>query len=262
MKLRLLGQMSLTTMDGRDIDLILARPKAMAVLLYLCVAAPRGYVRRDRLLTLFWPEFDGVRARHALRQTCYVLRHSLPGAISKRGTEEIRLNRAGLWCDATEMELAFHDGRFEEVCELYRGEFADGLHVTGSAPEFDYWLSAERERLQRIAVEAAWRLTDEAKRTGDAEVAAGCAARALDIAPFDEISLRRQVEVLDHFGDRSRALQAYDRFARRLRAEFDVDPSPETQTLIEDVRRRMKVVVQTSVDELPARWRQKTRSAE
>jgi len=238
MWLRLLGQLNLTDEDGRAVDVILSRPKALALLIYLSVTLPKGFQRRDKLVSLFWPDYDSERARHALRQTCYVLRRSLPGVLGRRGSEELRVVASRLWCDVCAMEEAFLNGHFETICDLYNGDFADGLHAPGAAPEFDHWLSAERKRLRWMALEAAWSLTDDAKRDGDAEAAARWADWALQVSPFDELSLRRQVEVLDHFGDRSGAILAYDRFAKRIRTELDVEPSPETQSLIEDVKHR------------------------
>ena len=47
-------------------------------------------------------------------------------------------------------------------------------------------------------------------------------------APDDERVLRRALTMLDRLGDRAGALRTYDDFARRLRREFDADPSAET----------------------------------
>src|SRR5206468_1130633 len=44
--------------------------------------------------------------------------------------------------------------------------------------------------------------------------------------------------VLDHHGDRASALQAYQAFAQRLAAEYEVEPAAETQALVAAVRAR------------------------
>jgi DNA-binding SARP family transcriptional activator len=238
MLLRVLGQLSLQTMGGFAVDSILKRPKVLALLVYLTIAGPRAYRRRDELLALFWPEYGSARARHALRQTCYVLRKALPDVVVGRGAEELGIVRETLWCDAVALEHAFRNRQFREVCELHGGDFANGLHITDVAPEFDYWMSTERDRLRHMAVESAWHLANEALTSEDEEAASRWASHAIDVSPFDEVSLQRQIRILDHIGDRSGALRAYQRFAVRIRAELDTEPSPETQSLLAAVKGR------------------------
>src|SRR3989442_11553219 len=79
----LLGTVNLTSEDGREARSLIGQPRRLALLAYLAAATPRGIQRRDRLLTLFWPELDQGRARAALRQALHVLREEL-------GPEECR----------------------------------------------------------------------------------------------------------------------------------------------------------------------------
>src|SRR4029078_2343478 len=46
------------------------------------------------------------------------------------------------------------------------------------------------------------------------------------------------ISFLDELGDRGGALEVYNELATRLRADYDADPSPETQRLINRVRMR------------------------
>jgi len=242
MRLSLLGTLSLEAKRGREVHTVMKRPKCLAMLSYLAAATPRGFQRRDKLVALFWPEIDTDRARHALRQVLYVLRRALPeGVLVARGDNELGLSAGRCWCDVREFERAFGDGRYEDACELYRGDFADGLHVRDTSPEFEYWISAERERYRRIALQAALNLADEAVDGGDGQRAAWWAGQALRIAPFDESALQRQIRILDGMGDRSGALDAYRRFADRIRLELDTEPSPETQALADAIRKRTAV---------------------
>jgi DNA-binding SARP family transcriptional activator len=238
MLLRVLGQLSLQTMGGDAVDSVLNRPKVLALLVYLTIAEPRAYRRRDELLALFWPDYGSSSARHALRQTCYLLRKALPNVVVGRGAEELGIIRENVWCDAVALGHAFRNRQFGEVCDLHGGDFANGLHIPDAAPEFEYWVSNERERLRHMAVESAWQLAGEALRSKDAEAASRWASHALEVSPFDEVSLQRQIRILDQIGDRSGALRAYQRFAVRMRADLDIEPSPETQSLLAAVRGR------------------------
>ena len=62
-ELRLLGRLSLTGADGRDVRALLGQPRRLALLAYLAAASPPGFHRRDNLLALFWPELDQEHAR-------------------------------------------------------------------------------------------------------------------------------------------------------------------------------------------------------
>ena len=62
-RLSTLGRTELEGTDGRSILSVLSQPKRFALLVNLAVATPGGFVRRDRLIALFWPEYDQDRAR-------------------------------------------------------------------------------------------------------------------------------------------------------------------------------------------------------
>ena len=135
---------------------MLSQPKRFGLLVYLAVAAPRAFVRRDTLLALFWPETDQGRGRNVLRQTVYLLRQSLgPGVITGRGDEELGVDPNLLQCDVGLFEAALTAGRTAEALEYYRGDFLAGFHVPDAAPELDEWIQAEARRLRSLATEAA-----------------------------------------------------------------------------------------------------------
>src|SRR5438034_7148659 len=85
-ELRMLGRLSLTAADGREVHTLLGQPRRFALLAYLAAATPPGFHRRDSLLALFWPELDQEHARTALRQALRVLRAALGAeAVASRG---------------------------------------------------------------------------------------------------------------------------------------------------------------------------------
>lgn len=73
-ELRTLGTLDLRDSDGHNLTTALTQSKRLALLVYLALASPRGFQRRDTLLGLFWPESDDRRARAALRQAVRYLR--------------------------------------------------------------------------------------------------------------------------------------------------------------------------------------------
>jgi TolB-like protein/DNA-binding SARP family transcriptional activator/Flp pilus assembly protein TadD len=236
-RLLTLGAVDLRS-DGREMSTVIAQPKRLALLAYLASARPRGFHSRDTLLALFWPESDGERARNSLRQALHHLRRSLgEAAIPGRGDREVSVDPALLECDAATFDQAIEAGRWEEALELYRGDFLPGLFVQ-DAPEAERWLEDERDRRRRDAVSAAWRLADEREGAGDIAAAERWARLAAGLEPADDSSLRRLIALLDRAGDPAGALAAHDAFARRLREDFGIAPSAETERLVAELRAR------------------------
>ena len=136
-ELRTLGHLDLSDADGRSLKPVLLASKRVALLTYLAVATPRGSHRRDTLLALFWPELDQEHARRALRQELFRIRRSVTdGLLVSHGGEEVGLDAAGFWCDASAFELALALGITEEALELYRGALLECFHLSG-CPAFD-----------------------------------------------------------------------------------------------------------------------------
>ena len=235
-ELHTFGRVELTSSSGQEIRAVLAQPKRAALLVYLAVAQPRGFQRRDALLALFWPELDQERARAALRKAVHHLRRALgDAAIEGRGDEEVRLAEEVVWCDAAAFETALDGGDPEAAVGLYRGPFLDAFFAP-DAPEFEQWMESERARLHRRAFDAAWQVTEAEERKGNTFGAAYWARRAAALAPADEGAIRRLMTLLDRLGDRAGAIEAYEEFARRIEADLDVQPSAETQALARAIR--------------------------
>ena len=236
-ELHTLGVVDLRASDGRELQAVLRQPKRLALLAYLAVSTPRRFHRRDSLLALFWPELDQEHARAALRRSLYFLRNELGSeAVSGRGDDEVGTPEDQLWCDVGAMERAQTAGDPERALTLYRGDLLDGLHVAGTAPEFQEWLDRERSRLRERAAEAARTLADQAEHDGRLEQASAWARRALELVPDDEAVLRRLLILLERSGDRSGAIRAFDEFARHTFQDLELEPSVETRELIEAIR--------------------------
>jgi DNA-binding SARP family transcriptional activator/TolB-like protein len=236
-RLRTLGSVDLRAADGAQIQSVLRQPKRLAVLIYLAANGP-VFHRRDRLLALFWPESDEERARGALAQQIFQLRHALGrDVIRNRGDDEIGLAEGEVWCDASAFCEAIKAGRYAEALDLYSGELLPGFLID-DAPDFDRWIEDERDRLRNQAVSACLRLSEEAERDGDLQAALGLARRAVTIQPFSEPSHQQVIQLLDRTGDRAAALRAFEDLRALLREELDTEPSAETMELHRTVRER------------------------
>jgi DNA-binding SARP family transcriptional activator len=217
---------------------LLAQPKLVALVAHLAVAAPGGrFVRRDALIGLLWPELDQTHARTALRKAIHAVRAALGAeALASRGDEEIALSAGTLVCDVVRFREDVDAGLLARALERYRGDLMPGFHLSGCV-EFGRWLDGERTELRERAGGAALALAQRLEGDAQHTVATRWARRAVRFAWDDERILRRALALLERAGDRAGALALYDDFARRLASELETEPSAETKTLVERMRR-------------------------
>lgn len=236
-RLELFGSPSIRTAEGRDAAAVLAQPKRVALLAYLAAASPHGFHRRDTILALFWPEADRHHARTALRKAIHFLRRELgPEVVANRGDEELGIADEIVWCDAREFERRIATGREADGLALYRGDLLPGFYIS-DAPEFETWLDEERHRLRAMAAAAAWALAERREGEHNAHDAEHWARWAAALTPDDERAVRRLIALLGRLGDRAGAIRAHEELAARLRREYDVTLSAETEQLVAEVRR-------------------------
>jgi serine/threonine-protein kinase len=210
------------------------------VLVYSLVEPDGGFIARDTLLSVFWPESDTERARNALRQSLGFIRATLGADVLEgRGRQSIGVRSSRLTCDALRFEELLDAGAPADALSLYRGDFLAGFHVAGSR-EFTDWVDRRRGILREGAAHAAWSLAYSCEDEGHAADAAFWGKRALSLSPFAEPEVQRLMELLDRVGDRAGALRAYRGLEAHLWSEYESEPSPETRELLERVRRRTR----------------------
>ena len=232
LRLRLLGRIELTRPDGTSLGSILTQPKRLALLAYLALAGDKGFLRRNVLLNVFWPEFDQERARSALRKALYFLRQSLgDDVIVARGDEEVGLAPDRFWCDAVAFEAAAEADGLDDAMDLYQGDLLTGFFVSGQ-PDFERWVDGERARLRLLAARTADELSDRAETNGDLEAAVRYAQTALELDTTSEPAFRRLAGHLYRRGDRAGLAHAYEQWRRRLDEVYGIQPAPETQEMV------------------------------
>ena len=236
-ELRTLGGLEVRRSDGQDARPVV-QPKRLALLTYLALTENGGYRRRDVVVAHLWPELDTAHARGALRQAAHFLRRFLGDVVLSRGEEEIGVNRDALWCDAVAFRERSAAGDHAAAMALYSGDFLNGFFVSDVAPEFEEWIETTRTDLRRRAAASAWACADVYRDAGNIAAGRDFARRAAALAPDDEAGVARLIAFLDAVGDRAGALETYDALAARLRTEYDAEPSPETQGIVQRVRAR------------------------
>ncbi|WP_163150833.1 BTAD domain-containing putative transcriptional regulator [Bradyrhizobium uaiense] len=214
--------------------------KAGALLTYLA-PHPGQAQPRAKLASLLWGDHSEVQARDSLRQALSLVRKALsrldPGALIAH-EDTISFAPTALTVDAIVFgTLAVREEieSLEQAIALYGGELLDGFEV--AAPEFEGWLTAERERFREIALEAMTRLLDHHLSNGAIEGGIHIAARLLAADPLQERVHRSLMELYCRQGRHGAALRQYRSCADVLARELGIDPDATTKALRREILR-------------------------
>jgi DNA-binding SARP family transcriptional activator len=217
----------------------LAPGKSSAVLYFL--AHEGGWVSRDRLLGLFWPDKPEVMAQSSLRKLLSTLRRTPHAVGLEIGATRVR------WPVATDLRhfrQTIADRDYPRAVGLYEGELLHGFSPRDT-PEFDAWLELERKELQDV-----WR-TAALELAGELEMAQNCAewvkllTRLHKADPLDEEVLRRYLRALHGCGQHSRALRTFESFCQMLRHEVGSEPEATTVRQVQQLRQEAGTPVAT-----------------
>jgi DNA-binding SARP family transcriptional activator len=221
--------------DGHPVELTVA--KAIALLGYLAVSATPPL--RDRLLALLWPDSAPEAARKNLRNALWTIRKALGEDAVVSDDQQLALD-AAVWTDVREISDFIPRGlslvgseisdRDESAIELYRGPFLDGLQLD-DAPDFEIWLTGERERFAQLYLRALTALVAAYQAQGDWQNVIAAATRALNQDNLQEPMYRALMEAHARLGERAQALREYDTLRATLSRELGVEPLAETDAL-------------------------------
>jgi DNA-binding SARP family transcriptional activator len=216
--------------DGQPVAL--TANKAIALL--ACLAVADQPQPRERLLGLLWPESTEDAARKNLRNTLWTIRRTVGDDVFGVESERIALSDA-VWVDVRELQRQVTapapnaDQPFDDILSIRR-PFMEGFTLH-EAPEFEVWLTTERERLGQLYLRALSARAVALSRAGDWANAIVVARNAVDFDPLQEPMQRLLMEGYARAGQRAEALRQYDMLQKALRDELGVEPLPETEAL-------------------------------
>jgi DNA-binding SARP family transcriptional activator len=203
------------------------------------LACDGGWVDRDRLALLFWPDADERAAKRNLRQLLLRARR-LDLAEDLEATPSAV--RWSVDCDVVDFRRALAAGERERAVRLYTGALLEGF-VVHDVGGFDAWLELERQRLQEGYHEAVTRASDAAASEGRVGDAIDMLRRLLATEPLAEDVLQAYLRALMLDGRRDQAVAAFGRFARLLDDELGLEPLAATRALAEAARRGEAIAV-------------------
>lgn len=210
-----------------------APPKTLPLLAYLLLHR-RQVLERQHVAMVLWPDDLESDARANLRRHLHQLQRCLPPASPglpwlAGDARTVGWNpSAPLWLDVAEFErLSEQPAGLEEAAACYTGDLLETI--------YDDWVFFERERLRSLYFDVLTRLVFQRRLAGDYPKAMLFARQLLARDPFREDAVRQLMALRYASGDRAGAIQEYEAFDDRLRAEMGVAPMSETQALYEQV---------------------------
>src|SRR6266581_1507351 len=250
--------------------------KVLALLTYLAVE--QGVHSRDKITVLLWPESDEERGKASLRRALAYLRESLDETAHERSGNVplqpphvliehhmLSFNLASDFeVDTHILQTAFtlarrrssgdlrtHLAHLQMAASCYRGNFLDGLSLP-DAPDFEDWLLLQRESWRRQANSVFDRLSQWQTETGELENALETTTRWVEHDLLNEMAHTRLMQLHSARGDRSAALQAFERCRAILERELSAEPSSEIMMLAERIRSQISPVRESALHEAPS----------
>ena len=234
LEVRLLGRFDVRLDDA---PITIPARTAQSLLAYLMLNAGIAH-RREKLAGLLWPDTTEANARDNLRHALWRLRLALTRGRSDGEhyllTDRISITfdaHADYWLDTSVLECGASDrataADLMGLLALYHGELLPGF--------YDDWVVLERNRLQAQFEQEVGRLLDLLVEDLCWTDVVDWGERWIALGQTPERAYRALMLAHSALGDRSQVVAAYERCARALRHELDVEPSEQTYRLFEQL---------------------------
>lgn len=203
------------------------------LLALLVLRGDRG-VARDWLAGTLWPDSDQSLAAYNLRRALSDLRSALGSSaarIHSPSPRSLRFDLTGAQIDLMEFDAAVRRGDPESLraaVDAYHGPLIEGC--------FETWVLEDREARELACVDALQKLAQHEIAHHAPNTAVLHLRRAVAMSPYGEQTYRALMQALGDCGELAAAEQAYRELRRRLRADLNMDPSPETTALFTTIR--------------------------
>lgn len=221
--LRLLGKPKLFH-EGKWLEPRANKP--LCLLLY--VACHEGWVGREELSFLFWPDTSEKLAQQNLRRLIH-------RAKAFDFSKELEVEKTRLrWTVDTDVKAfgqATAQQNWAEAVSLYEGSFIEGVELADS-PGYRAWLEQTRGRLAEDWRKALSSASDRLEQRGDYKEAAEHLLTLLNTNGFTETFLQRYLKNAYLAGENEAALDSFERFRKKL----DGEPLESTLKLVDTLK--------------------------
>lgn len=225
------------------------REKALHLFQFLITMRQQSRrMHKEQIIDYLWPETDLDSGNQNFKIALHTLNKVLEPdrkprvdpVFIQRHDLTYTLNEEVSWIDAAAFEAAVAAGNqavsedkdaaaahYQQALELYKGDYL---------PERRYedWSSAERERLQVLALGMMTILADLLLEHSPLE-SVRLTQRVLSIDPIWEDAYRIQMQAYITQGNRPMAMRVYQQCTEVLNAELGINPLPETQAFFDEI---------------------------
>jgi WD40 repeat protein/DNA-binding SARP family transcriptional activator len=236
LQIRFLGQFDVRV-DGKTLAVPTRAAQSLFAFLVLNAGTPH---RREKLAGMLWPDTPDENARRSLRQELWRLRK----ALAAHSTDEANalaadeltvsfLPRADFWFDVHQLEQPLApdvplNERINHVA-VFQGELLPGFYQD--------WVLLERERVQVLYETQMRELLEHLILEKHWQSAVGWAEKWISFGQTPEAAYRALILTYAMLGDRAQAAAAYERCKIALEKDLSVEPSPETESLYQEILR-------------------------
>lgn len=220
--------------DGQS-SAVLNSPKGLALLLYVLIA--QKPVKREILADLLWDSISTAQSLRNLRALLFRLRKLVP-QIQSEGDRIAFAAGPEDHIDLFILTRYLHSANPQELdaaLQVYRHDLLQEFYLPDS-PDFNEWLTIEREHLRRRVLDAYERLSKMYEEKGQWRAGVGISRRWLELDPYDDEATYYYIAFLAAIGQVRLAQGQYHRYRQLIAEQFDLEPTPKMKSLFERIR--------------------------
>jgi LuxR family transcriptional regulator, maltose regulon positive regulatory protein len=207
-------------------------------LFFLILSSEKGWTK-EAIGEQLWPDSSPAQLRLRFKNAIYRVRRVLGQDVIVFDGERYAFNRK---LDYTydvdkfivSLERSEHaktstesSEAYREALRLYHGEYLPDV--------YEAWATIEREHLNRLFVETSIQLARTGFERGEFSYAMKVCQALIEKNPFLEEAHRMAMQIYAAQGDRASVIQQYNSLKRSLQSQMGVLPSPQTETLYQEL---------------------------
>jgi DNA-binding SARP family transcriptional activator len=248
--LELLGTLSLRG-DTGPVPLAVQQKRRLGLLAILGLGGRQG-LSRGRIEAYLYPESSDERARHALDQAVYAIRHALGSDFILSTGRELRLNPELVHVDLWDFDDAITARDWGTAASTHRGSLLDGFHFTDSR-ELESWIDTERARVRLEYQTAVEFLANRSAEAGEHSDSVTWWRRLANSDPLSAGATKKLMLALAAAGDRAGAVKHARLYQDLVRQELEMEPDSEIESLAAALSNHASTpTVTTGVQKSPA----------
>ena len=248
--LELLGTLSLRG-DTGPVPLAVQQKRRLGLLAILGLGGRQG-LSRDRIEAYLYPESSDERARHALDQAVYAIRHALGSDFILSTGRELRLNPELVHVDLWDFEDAITARDWGSAASTHKGSLLDGFHFTDSR-ELESWIDTERARVRLEYQTAVESLANRSAEAGEHSQSVTWWRRLANSDPLSAGATKKLMLALAAAGDRAGAVKHARLYQELVRQELEMEPDSGVESLAATLSNHVSApTVTTGVGKTPA----------